>query len=85
MTNKELKSLIKLLRSTGVVSYECNGVKLLLDPAFNNVKSTKRSLNRIAKDSNDLQEQVNGLLPQMTDEDWLIATNAPTAEDEQVQ
>ncbi len=31
---RELKALLKLLRSQGCVSFECEGLKLLLDPQF---------------------------------------------------
>lgn len=34
MTNRSLKSLIRVLRSQGVVSYKHEGLELLLDPNF---------------------------------------------------
>jgi hypothetical protein len=32
MTNKELKSLVKLMRSNGILSLKVNGAELLLSP-----------------------------------------------------
>lgn len=85
MTIKELKSLIKLLRSEGVVSYKEGGLELLLDPNYSSAKRSASST-KAAKDSVQvLQEQVDKLIPTLTDEEWLISTNLPTAEDEHVQ
>lgn len=85
MSHKELKSLIKLLQSNGVVSYEENGLKLLFDPSQLSAKTSAKS-NKKTKDSVQvIQEQVGKLIPTLTDEEWLISTNLPTAEDETVQ
>lgn len=77
MSNRELKALIKTLRSQGVVSYEANGIKLLLDPNYRLEQRPKRGTkyNKISQ-TNDLQEQIDGLVPQLTDEQWLLATNS---------
>lgn len=77
MSNRELKALIKTLRSQGVVSYEANGIKLLLDPNYRPEQRPKRGTkyNKISQ-TNDLQEQIDGLVPQLTDEQWLLATNS---------
>lgn len=77
MSNRELKALIKTLRSQGVVSYEANGIKLLLDPNYRLEQKQKRGTkyNKISQ-TNDLQEQIDGLVPQLTDEQWLLATNS---------
>ncbi len=86
MKPRELKALIKLLRSTGVVSYESEGTKLLLDPNFVSA-STSKSIRVKSKaiEATDLQNQINTMVPQLTDEQWLLATNMPSDEDEQVQ
>lgn len=77
MSTKELKSLIKALRSQGVVSYECNGLKLLLDPNYQpKRKAVSKASQKRLNASSDLQEQIDGLVPQLTDEQWLLATNS---------
>lgn len=76
MKPRELKALIKLLRASGVVSYECNGMKLLLDPNHVSAPTAKRlrAANKV-QDNEDLQDQLNKFVPQLTDEEWLISTN----------
>jgi hypothetical protein len=85
MSHKDLKSLIKLLKANGIVSYEQDGLKLLLDPNHVSASSSK-SLSKQPKDSVQvIQEQVGKLIPTLSDEEWLISTNLPNAEDETVQ
>lgn len=80
MKPRELRALIKLLRSNGVVSYEAEGLKLLLDPQFK--VTTKTKAKQVIENTAEIQEQLNNMLPQLTDEQWLIATNMPSIEDE---
>lgn len=82
MKPRELRALIKLLRSNGVVSYEANGLKLLLDPQFK--ITTKAKAKQVVENTTDIQETLNNMLPQMSDEDWLLATNMPSIEDEAI-
>lgn len=85
MSTKELKSLIKMLQSHGVVSYEENGLKLLLDPNHLSAKRSAKSSKKSKDSATVIQEQVDKLIPTLSDEEWLISTNLPTAEDETVQ
>lgn len=82
MKPRELRALIKLLRSNGVVSYEANGLKLLLDPQFKMLSTAKAK--QVVENTADIQETLNNMLPQMSDEDWLLATNMPSIEDEAI-
>jgi hypothetical protein len=83
MSPKELKTLIKTLRANGVVSYENNGLKLLLDP---NHISASESKTKAKSPAQVLQEQVGKLIPDLTDEEWLLSTNRPIENSEdQVQ
>lgn len=69
MNTKELVKLLKVLRAHGAVSYEHDGMKLLLDPNFQEPLKSRLS------PPTSLQEQVNNLIPQMDDDAWLLATN----------
>lgn len=80
MPTKQLKSLIKLLRASGVTLYECDGLKLTLDTNFVSEKPSKSK----AKSSVDVLAEAGALIPQMSDEDWLLSTNGPP-QDDQVQ
>ena len=40
MKPSELKRLLKLLRSQGVVSYKCEGLELLLDPNYKEISNS---------------------------------------------
>ncbi len=78
MPLKELKTLIRTLRAQGVVSYEHNGLKLLLDPNHQPAKRTvanKRQTSTKRNDSKGLQEEIDGILPSLSDEQWLLSTN----------
>lgn len=70
----ELKTLIKTLRAMGVVSYEAEGVKLLLDPNF--IQPTKSRKSK-AQQPQNLQSQIDSLVPRMSEEDWLLAGVSP--------
>jgi hypothetical protein len=73
MTNKELKSLIKTLRSLGVVSYEREGLKLLLDP--NHVEKPRATKSASRQEQQETLHREINTLPVMTDEEWLLSTN----------
>lgn len=68
MTTKELKQLIKTLRSLGVVSYKHEGLELLLDPNHSPATGKRK------KPKETLQETIDKTAPQLTDEEWLLAT-----------
>lgn len=78
MPTKQLKSLIKLLRASGVTSYECDGLKLTLDANFVSEKPSKSK----AKSSVDVLAEAGALIPQMSDEDWLLATSSALPDDQ---
>lgn len=78
MTNKELKALLKILRSTGAVSYEANGIKLLLDPNFSTEtlhKRIKSSIPGLGISAGIAQNLISPSLPDLSEDEWLMATN----------
>lgn len=74
-----------MLQSNGVVSYEENGLKLLLDPNHISAKRPAKSSKKSKTSTQVLEENIGRLIPNLTDDEWLISTNLPTAEDEVVQ
>lgn len=75
-STKELKSLLQLLRAQGVVSYKASGIEILLDPNFV-VTKTQRLPKDAPRRNSSIQAQVDMLVPQLTDEEWLLATSQP--------
>lgn len=55
----------------GVVSYEAEGVKILLDPNF--VAPAKGRRAARTTQAQNLQSQIDSLVPSMSEEDWLLA------------
>jgi hypothetical protein len=74
---KDLKAILKILRTNGVVSYKSDGTELLLSPdAF-----LRPAPKRAKGDGESLQSQVDsvagafGSMPNLSREEWLLATN----------